>query len=347
MLNHKGISFSREALRLLKLRGTHVRAAGSGRPSATTTREDRAIVAAGRQDPFVTEKQIVKNLGASVCCIMLCRSWCGQRKAEQGNGWCCICSTAALHLLPTGLSVSRELVGQRLRHAGLRCGRVARKPALTPLQIKKRLRWAREHAHWTVDEWRHVIFSDEKNFHRQGKQKHVVRRPPGCRYDPRFVSGVLPFRGGPSISYWGAWSLSGTKYLKRFRGTMRSTEYREVVSRMLKHAPTVRATRGRKQILLQDGASAHTAKKTLRFFETTDVPFLQLPPKSPDLNVIETVWAEMVRRLGPKLRSEEEVVSDVRAVWDALPRAFFRRLVRSMPRRCEAVIAAGGGNTSY
>lgn len=62
-----------------------------------------------------------------------------------------------------GISLSSSTVRRRLRAANLH-GRIARrKPYLTQAHRKKRLEWAKKYAHWTVEDWSRVIFSDESN----------------------------------------------------------------------------------------------------------------------------------------------------------------------------------------
>ena len=59
-------------------------------------------------------------------------------------------------------------------------GRTARRPLrkklLTKAMKKKRPSWARNHARWTKDDWRKMIFSDELHFEVHGHKSDVVRR---------------------------------------------------------------------------------------------------------------------------------------------------------------------------
>ena len=53
--------------------------------------------------------------------------------------------------------VSTSTVKRRLRDAGL-LGRVAKKkPYFRLANKKKRLRWAKEHRHWTEEDWKKVF----------------------------------------------------------------------------------------------------------------------------------------------------------------------------------------------
>src|SRR5690606_33033524 len=43
-----------------------------------------------------------------------------------------------------------------------------RAPALTKKQMKDREDWAKDHIKWGIDEWKNVMFSDERIFERFG-----------------------------------------------------------------------------------------------------------------------------------------------------------------------------------
>ena len=68
----------------------------------------------------------------------------------------------------------------------------------------------------------------------------------------------------------------------------------------------------------------------------------------PDLNPLEHGWDQLKRRLQARQpRDLPELRVAVVEEWNELPQNNFNRLVRSMRRRCQAVIDARGGNTRY
>ncbi|CAK9809246.1 Transposable element Tc1 transposase [Anthophora quadrimaculata] len=72
------------------------------------------------------------------------------------------------------------------------------------------------------------------------------------------------------------------------------------------------------------------------------------PSQSPDAKPIENVWALMKQKLqGKRLHSVKGLSNQIRQIWRSLPVSYAERLVESMPKRCEAIIANAGDWTHY
>lgn len=77
---------------------------------------------------------------------------------------------------------------------------------------------------------------------------------------------------------------------------------------------------------------------------------LDWPPQSADLNLIEALWGDMETELGEtfgRIADLEKLKFILKNNWDNIGVDKSDSLVRSMPRRLKAVIAAGGGATLY
>ena len=67
------------------------------------------------------------------------------------------------------MPVSTSTVKRRLWDAGL-LGRVAKKKPY----LRLRLRWAKEHRHWTEEDWKKVLWIDESKFEVFGSHKRTI-----------------------------------------------------------------------------------------------------------------------------------------------------------------------------
>lgn len=106
---------------------------------------------------------------------------------------------------------------------------------------------------------------------------------------------------------------------------------------------------------VQDTSPIHTANVVKSWFhEHPDITLLPHPPKSPDLNPIEHIWAAMTRKCAQNnvsQRSRAAVVRSALMAWEELRtpegQALTQSVVASMPNRLNSVIDAGGGHTKY
>ena len=85
--------------------------------------------------------------------------------------------------------VSIRTIQHRLKNdLGLTCRRAAKKPLLTEKMRKKRLTFAKNYQHWTPQQWRKVMFSDESTFQLVREHSKVIRRPINVpRHDPQYT----------------------------------------------------------------------------------------------------------------------------------------------------------------
>ncbi|CAF3302065.1 unnamed protein product [Rotaria socialis] len=94
----------------------------SGRPRATTEKQEQRIISLAKEQPFITAQYIANQL---------------ERR---------------------GVVVSERTICRRLNEAGARYSRLMSKPLLIEYHRQNRLRWAQHHK---ATDWNQVIFSDE------------------------------------------------------------------------------------------------------------------------------------------------------------------------------------------
>ncbi len=101
---------------------------------------------------------------------------------------------------------------------------------------------------------------------------------------------------------------------------------------------------------MQDNARAHTVRVSMNFLEDEGIAVMDWPARSPDLNPIGHVWDMLSRRVRQRLHPPENAQNLTNALvqeWQAIPQNDIRRIIRSMPLRCQECVNARGGHTSY
>jgi transposase len=119
----------------------------TGRPRATTQKQDKKIVSVAERQTFVTSRDITNRLAK------------------------------------TGVNVSERTVRRRLNEAGAKYNQPLSKPLLTEGHREKRLKWAQDHK---AMDWNQVIFSDETTV-RLNSVKGLVWNLPGKKKVVRTV----------------------------------------------------------------------------------------------------------------------------------------------------------------
>ena len=96
---------------------------------------------------------------------------------------------------------------RELKEMGLR-GRVStRKPLVSEANRTARLQFAKDHKDWTVERWKHVLWSGESRytlFQDDGR----VRGEAHEALDPSFIAPTVQASGG-SAKIWGSFTWSG------------------------------------------------------------------------------------------------------------------------------------------
>jgi len=64
--------------------------------------------------------------------------------------------------------LSAQTVSNSLKKAGMKAVVRKKKPLLSHRHRKERMDFALEHQHWTVDDWKRVVWSDETKINRLG-----------------------------------------------------------------------------------------------------------------------------------------------------------------------------------
>ena len=88
----------------------------------------------------------------------------------------------------------------------------------------------------------------------------------------------------------------------------------------------------------------------MTWLENHNIPVLQWPTRSPDMNPIENMWGELTRLVyanGKQYQNVLELQNKINSALRKIDINYINKLYKSLPRRMEAVIQAEGAITSY
>lgn len=302
------------ALRRYQETGSYTRRPGSGGVRCTSVRDDRFIILEILRNRYLTAVEIRQRLQ-----------------------------------IVRGINVSERTVRRRMDEVNLRSRRPARGPELLREHRVARLRFAREHANWTHEQWANVLFTDECRMALRapdGRQRVWRRR--GERFLPITTTQTVSFHGG-SIMVWGGVSSDARTELVVVSNRLNATRY---VGEILQdHVLSYMGFIGHDNFLLMhDNARPHTAQCVNEYLQEVGISKLDWPARSPDLNPIEHIW-DMLKRKVRSSACPPQTLTELRnaalAAWEDIPQVVIRNVIQSMPDRMQAVIRARGGNTRY
>ncbi|KAK4513557.1 uncharacterized protein ATC70_005560 [Mucor velutinosus] len=234
------------------------------------------------------------------------------------------------------MKVYPEAVRRALRTAGLGAIEKEKKPfLLSDANVKKRLAWCKQHKDWTVDDWKHVIWTNEtkiNRFNSDGRQWAWIRS--GEQLQNHHVKLTVK-HGGGSIMLWSAI----TEILQ--------DELEETITFSIEKLGF-----SREQVIFQqDNDPKHTSNLVKDYLLEQPYQVMEWSPQSPDLNPIETMWALLKRRLNEyetATKGMNELYERVTEIWyDQIKPEECQKVIESMPQRIAAVIKAKGKWTKY
>lgn len=243
--------------------------------------------------------------------------------------------------------VNPETVRNVLRKYGFN-GRVARrKPYISKINKAKRLQFAKNHINKDISFWNDVIFTDESKFNLYCSDgRTYVWRKVNTELEEKNIKATVK-HGIKSVMVWGCMGYAGPGNLEIIEDTMTQHVYISILKRNLKQSADRLGVLDRFR-LYQDNDPKHKAYNS-RMWTLFNCPHvMDVPPQSPDLNVIEHVWDHLERKLSNyQIKTVKDLKDKIKMEWNNLEPSYCKNLVESMPRRLNAVIKNKGCSTKY
>jgi transposase len=247
--------------------------------------------------------------------------------------------------------VHPQTIRNVLKEHGYRAASKRKVPLLKKTHRQRRLKWALEHANWTVEDFKRILWTDETKINRIGSDGKVyVWKKRGEAISDRTTTPTVKHGGGNNLMVWGCMGWNGVGMLIEVQGRMDAEQYCEILEQGVMESFEKLEMEEGERYFQQDNDPKHTSKKAKKWMEDNDLEVIWWPAQSPDLNPIEHLWFYVKRKLQeyevpPKGAHElwERLVKE----WNGIPAEVCQKLIESMPRRIEAVIKAKGGHTKY
>ena len=277
----------------------------TGRPKIFTERETRLLLRTSKRFPFMTAQEVFNESF--------------------------IMKNASIRSVRT-----------YLRSGGLIGRKAAKKTMLSKANIKKRLLWCKAYSSLSMNDWKHIIFSDESRVELTSSYRRYVRRPQGQWHNPKYTCKTVHFCS-QSVLVWGAIKGDGSRKLLKCPHRLNSDEYQGILKKGLHNFYD------NTYVFMQDGAPCHRSKSTLRYLDRRKVCIMtDWPPQSPDLNVIENLWSILKRNVAKvKVNSQDELWSRITQEFAGISNDYVKNLYESIPKRIKAVIKNKGLPCKY
>jgi DDE superfamily endonuclease/Homeodomain-like domain len=190
-----------------------------------------------------------------------------------------------------------DMIQKRLTKCGLKAYIHHTKPFLSNVHKKQQLEWAESHAHWTVADWKPVIFSDESKFNLFGSDNcHWCWRKPGEEFDEKYVRKEVK-HGGGNVMVWGCVTAIGMGWIVKIDGNMNGLLYTEILKDDILGTLKDLSIKKKDIYFQQDNNPKHTSKVAQEWFKKNKLDVLDWAPSSPDMNIIEHVSEYLDRRM--------------------------------------------------
>lgn len=250
----------------------------------------------------------------------------------------------------SGEAVCPQTIRNYMKNAGGEAVKLVRSFYLTDHHRERRCAFAERNK---ATDWQQWVFSDESIIRMGGVRScdWVWHDADEGDFEERYV-GVL--KHPDQVMVWGAISYHGRTGLHFHEGIVDSETYQDCLDEAFMPARHDKEYLGMPKkgpnMFQQDGASCHFSKSTTMYLDSQLGKAWNFtgkgdwPANSPDLNVIENMWAVLKNRvIKRQCTNMQDFVTAIEEEWWSIPQKFIQGLFDSMERRLVRLKANNGG----
>lgn len=246
-----------------------------------------------------------------------------------------------------GKTCHPQTIRRVLSNGGMYCRMARRKPYLSDKNKKARVKFAKDHVAKGQTFWNSVLFCDESKYNIFGcdGDRRIYRMNGAALKEQNLYATVKHGRG--HVMVWGCMSASGVGKLVFIDGIMEKTQYLRILQENLQ-ASVDQLELGTGYRFYQDNDPKHKSGIVQSWLIWTCPHIVQTPAQSPDLNPIENLWDYLERMIRKrKITGLPSLKIALQEEWAKIPASYTQKLVDSIPRRLNMVIAQKGLPTKY
>ncbi len=241
---------------------------------------------------------------------------------------------AALAKQKLRVNISPCTALEERKRLGYRPRTKKRRPKLTEADFRHRLEWCRKRRNWV---WARAVFLDITTINSAEPRGRVWAKR-GEAIAEEWLEG--PARG-PQAFVLGAISRRGTCSIAIFQGRVDAKRYRDLLAQHI--LPAVRRRYPGSWFFIQDNDHKQKARVVQKWADQQGVRFLELPPRSPELNPIEKLWGPLKDHVAichPS--SDRALFAAIQQFWKGLDVSVVNQYIDHLPANVQAIIKASG-----
>ena len=242
--------------------------------------------------------------------------------------------------------VSARLIRRRIHElTDLKSHWKIKKPFISAKNRRRRVWWCIDRLHYTLDQWKRFLFTDDSEFTLKYNQKIGVLRTSEDANKSLTIMGIWKHDG--NIMVWGDFAVHGIGNLYRINGKFELNQSHKIIRNQ--HIPSAGKRFSIRNLTFQeDNDPKHTKNSTKALYNLLRIPRKDLPANSLDLNPIDNLWQYLnVLCKDRKNNTNKQLFEVLQEAWNRIPKDYLNSFLESMPRRLNVVIKSKIYATEY